>query len=126
MCNEIEEKKNHDSSLALITHLIFLLIYSDRTGKFYSREEIKNPKILFGWISEATCRVHLANHRARLLDHDLVETDYMHYDQLIQTLRSETKLANLDHCVNTLSDSLYKCAITLMPPKIRLHAVPHL
>ena len=47
----------------------------------------------------------------------LVENDYMCYDQQIQKLRNDHNLQSLDKGVNLLSDSLYKCASTLNPPR---------
>ena len=45
----------------------------------------------------------------------LIENDYKNYDHVIQQLRNEPKLQNLDNGVNLLSDSLYNCASTLVP-----------
>ena len=46
----------------------------------------------------------------------LVENDYRNYDQRIIQLKNYLNLQTLDKGVNLLSDSLYKCASTLVPP----------
>ena len=45
----------------------------------------------------------------------MAEQDYQHYDGLVQQLRGEVRLKDMDACVNTLTDSLYNIANTLTP-----------
>ena len=53
----------------------------------------------------------------------LVENEYRTYHQVIQQLQTNPKLTNLDKSVNLLSDSLYKCASTLVPRRINENTV---
>ena len=53
----------------------------------------------------------------------LVENEYRTYHQVIQQLQTNPKLPNLDKSVNLLSDSLYKCASTLVPRRINENTV---
>ena len=46
----------------------------------------------------------------------LVETDFKNYEHTIQQVQGEPNLQTLDISVNMLSDSLYRCASTLVPP----------
>ena len=48
----------------------------------------------------------------------LVQNDFMRYDRVIQQLQTDPNLQTLDKSVNMLSDSLYRCASTLVPRKI--------
>ena len=45
----------------------------------------------------------------------LAEQDYQHYDDVVQQLRGDFKLKDMDTCVNKLTDSLYNIANTLIP-----------
>lgn len=72
----------------------------------HNNDEIRKPKKIhpegIDWVKYKT----------------MVENDYNTYDRVIQQLQTEPKLQTLDKSVNMLSDSLYKCASTLVPPNI--------
>ena len=48
----------------------------------------------------------------------LAESDYQHYENVIQQLGAQAKLQDIDACVNKLTDSLYNCATILTPQHI--------